>query len=207
MSGAPGRIRTSYPLVRSQVLYPDELRTLIAALQRGEIITTNLASSKLFGGEGIYRGIKGGIKGAVKGASTGAVTGAFAGGIGAIPGAAKGAVIGGISEGGLEAALGAGGYTIEKGICVYNEKKPEMEKMWKNFKKDVSETIDKGYKETRKFLGSTKKTAEKSKQNIASFKKDTGKMLNKGYEDFKKFFKIKPKETEKNKKVQKEYVR
>ena len=155
----------------------------------------------------VYRGIKGGIKGAVKGASTGAVTGAFAGGIGAIPGAAKGAVIGEISEGGLEAALGAGGYTIEKGICVYNEKKPEMEKMWKNFKKDVSEIIDKGYKETRKFLGSTKKTAEKSKQNIASFKKDTGKMLNKGYEDFKKFFKIKPKETEKNKKVQKEYVR
>lgn len=26
--GAPGRIRTSYPLVRSQVLYPDELRAL-----------------------------------------------------------------------------------------------------------------------------------------------------------------------------------
>ena len=55
LCGAPGRIRTSYPLVRSQVLYPDELRALIAALQRGDIITTNLASSKLFGGEGGIR--------------------------------------------------------------------------------------------------------------------------------------------------------
>lgn len=28
MTGAPGEIRTPYPLVRSQVLYPDELRAL-----------------------------------------------------------------------------------------------------------------------------------------------------------------------------------
>jgi hypothetical protein len=30
MSGAPGRIRTSDPLVRSQMLYPTELRAHIA---------------------------------------------------------------------------------------------------------------------------------------------------------------------------------
>ncbi len=34
ITGAPGEIRTPYPLVRSQVLYPDELRARL----RGRII-------------------------------------------------------------------------------------------------------------------------------------------------------------------------
>ena len=32
MTGAPGEIRTPYPLVRSQVLYPNELRTHLGVI-------------------------------------------------------------------------------------------------------------------------------------------------------------------------------
>src|SRR5690606_21228132 len=54
--GAPGRIRTSYPLVRSQVLYPDELRALFAALRRSGIISLHATTSTaFFGGEGGIR--------------------------------------------------------------------------------------------------------------------------------------------------------
>ena len=133
-------------------------------------------------------------------------------------------------------ALGSGSqYIASKGVCLFNEKKPEMEKMWKKFQKDmgnyairtkeasksfaentgktvvntatkakqksvsfakdVGKAVNKGYKETKKFLGNTGKAiantavnaAEKAKQKSVAFAKDAGKAVNKGYNETKKF--------------------
>src|ERR1700745_1124988 len=45
VAGAPGEIRTPYPLVRSQVLYPDELRALCSFAKRRHY-TENAAAGK-----------------------------------------------------------------------------------------------------------------------------------------------------------------